>query len=353
MSVNLKIIKRYLDGIEKQHRDDYEKILNWFLDISAEKELRRNYYDYWNEMPLEKDIKKDNDKQKIHGSIYHRMYLDENKHLQRKKTVQKHINNITRIAAILFIPLLLYFLLSNNIFTTYSETAFSEIYAPLGARAMFTLPDGSSGWLNSGSFLKFPTEFKNKTRNVELKGEAFFKVKSDEGKPFIVSGTEIEVAAYGTSFNVNSYPEDMLNKVTLIKGKIRCYSTFDGKRNSKKYLNPGEMLVNDRNNYSYNKIIDVDTSKITAWKDGKLVFRDETFDEVVRKINRWYNVNIVIKDDELKTYRYIATFQDETLDEVLKLLKHSAPIDYRIEDRTKKKDDMYKKKTIELYYKHK
>jgi ferric-dicitrate binding protein FerR (iron transport regulator) len=90
---------------------------------------------------------------------------------------------------------------------------------------------------------------------------------------------------------------------------------------------------------------------VTSWTEGKLAFRDENFTDVVRKINRWYNVELVIKDEALRSYSYQATFMDETLDEVLKLLHHSAPIVYRDLGRKKRADGTFEKRRIELYYK--
>jgi ferric-dicitrate binding protein FerR (iron transport regulator) len=95
----------------------------------------------------------------------------------------------------------------------------------------------------------------------------------------------------------------------------------------------------------------VDAEKVMAWKEGRLVFRDEKFPAIVRKINRWYNVELIIKDEALKDFSYQATFVDETLDEVLNLLQHSAPIRIRDLGRKKRADGTFEKRSIELYYK--
>jgi ferric-dicitrate binding protein FerR (iron transport regulator) len=98
------------------------------------------------------------------------------------------------------------------------------------------------------------------------------------------------------------------------------------------------------------RIKEVDVSLVTAWKDGKLAFRDESFVEIVKKINRWYNVELMIIDEALKTYSYQATFMDETLDEVLKLLQFSAPIRFKDLGRVRRPDGTYEKRKIEMYY---
>jgi len=348
MRIDYQTIKRYLEGDEKN--GDRDKILYWFSDISAEKDLRIKYHKYWDEMMKEADVQ-EYDEERLLGNIYRKIKLEGVESLNRNKPVRKTLNVLTKVAAFLFIPMLMYFFaFGNKYFLKGGETALAEIYAPLGTRIMFTLPDGSKGWLNSGSYLKFPVRFDAKSREVELKGEAYFDIKTNPNKPFIVSGEDIEVIAHGTTFNMLTYPDDKFRKVTLVNGAIDIVFSKNGKREYKKNLNPGNMFSYNMENCSYD-IKYVDANKIVSWKEGKLVFRDVTFDEVIKKINRWYNVNMIIMDEELKSYIYMATFQDETFDEVLKLLKLSAPLDYKNIDREIQKNGLYKKREIEIYYK--
>ena len=215
---------------------------------------------------------------------------------------------------------------------------------------MFYLPDGSKGWLNGGSFLKFPTEFKGKSREILLRGEAYFDVKSDPKKPFIVSGDNIEIVAYGTSFNVLAYPDDQFIKVTLASGTIKVSGKRDGRTRNFRTIKPDQMCIYDL--YTSSSVItQVDVSNIVSWKAGRLTFRDDPLYEVIKKINRWYNVNIIIEDEILESYTYLATFEDETLDEVLKLLTLSAPIGYKDLGRERRADGTFEKREIELYYK--
>jgi transmembrane sensor len=348
MKVDLQILKRYLEGDEKD--GDKEKILNWFSDLQYESDLRKQYHRYWDELVNIQDLKGYNGS-KILDKIYHKIKLEESCILQEKRVMTRIFNILCKVAAILFIPLITFlFIHRNNLIPATTEIARSEIYSPLGTRTMFYLPDGSNGWLNGGSYLEFPTEFKGKSREVLLKGEAYFNVKSDPKKPFIVSGTDIEVVAYGTSFNVLAYPDDQTVKVTLESGNIKIMGKQDGRIQDCKTLKPDQMYISDLKTSSY-KIITVDANKITSWKEGKLVFRNDPFKEVVKKINRWYNVNIVIKDKVMESYTYLATFEDETLDEVLKLLELSAPIGYKNIGRERREDGTFEKRKIELYYK--
>lgn len=349
MKIDFNIIKRYLDGTGQ--KGDKEKIFSWFSSIPAESDLCRHYNRYWNELPDDLNLE-GYDEEKMLGKIYHKIILEESKPAEEPKTgwgvVQKVITLFTRIAAVLFIPLTIFIFINRERFISAGYTIYSEIYAPMGTRTKFNLPDGSSGYLNGGSTVKFPNEFKGKSRDVNLEGEAFFDVLSNPEKPFVVSGSNINVVAYGTSFNVEAYPEDKINKVTLVKGKVEVLGKTNDRVQSFGILTPGEMCVFNKEKSSY-QFVQVDADKIVSWKDGKLVFINEPLEEVVKKLNRRYSVNIIINDEKLKTYTYLATFKDETLDEVLKLIKLSAPIEVRDLGRKIRPDGTSEERIIEFY----
>ncbi len=347
MEVNYQVVKRYLEGKEK--KGDKDQIIEWFSDIRFEKEIEKKYRLFWAELTGHDDLV-ECDGSIILGRIYRKMKNDEFKDHPRKRGMVRILNAVSKIAAVLFIPLVVYmWITKESEMRILSETAYSKIYSPLGTRTKFYLPDGSSGWLNGGSSLEFPPAFKGKTREVHLDGEAYFDVVTDSKKPFVTKGEHTDVIAYGTSFNVQAYPEDPEIRVTLVNGKISLYARLDDKTLKLADLKPDQMLEYYPDNRVH-RIKTVDSKRVTAWKEGKLAFRDETFTEVVRKINRWYNVEMMIMDEVLSSYTYQATFIDETLDEVLKLLQHSAPIKFRDLGRDKRPDGAFGKRKIELYY---
>ena len=347
MEVDFQVLKRYLEGEGKD--EDRKIIISWFSNIQAERDLRKQYHAYWNEL-APKPENKGYDGSLILDKIYHKIKLEESSELAGKRLKKRFINIISRVAAILFIPVVASILIFRNDFIPHTgEIAYSEIYSPLGTRTQFYLPDGSSGWLNGGSYLEFPLQFKEKTREVDLRGEAYFDVRSNPKKPFIVKADNIEVVAHGTSFNVMAYPTEQIISITLVNGHINVSGIKNGNSKDVELTEPGYTCSYDLKTLSY-KTSMVDINKIISWKDGRLVFRDEPFDEVVRKINRWYNVKIIIKDKILESYNYRSTFEDETLDEVLKLLKLSAPIDYKDIGREIRKDGTFEKRVIELYF---
>ena len=351
MSVDFQIIKRYLDGKGKQ--EDLETILSWFSGDETQADLRDQYYHYWNDLTGDNPLE-GYDEEKMLGKIYHEIKLEESKlaEKQRKLRVRSMVANyLTRVAAVLFIPMtIIAFMNWQHSVKTASYPVYSEIYAPKGTHTKFNLPDGSSGYLNGGSKVRFPTVFAGDSREVNLDGEAYFDVRTNPDKPFVVSGQHIKVIAYGTAFNVEAYPEDRIEKVTLVKGKVEVRGGKEGHVKTMGVLTPGEMCVFDKKNFS-GQFVEVDAEKVVSWKDGKLMFVNEPFEEVVRKLNRRYGVNITIGDEKLKDYTYLATFvEDETLDEVLKLLALSAPIEVTDLGRKIQPDGSYGERTIEFSY---
>ncbi len=348
MEVDLNVIKRYFEGIEE--KGDLNQIIEWFSNLKYEKDLVNKYRLLWDEMNGIMDAESCNSSA-ILGGIFYKIKQDEYTEKPKNQGVRRFLDVVSKIAAILFIPLVIWlWILNFRNSSISSEGAFSEIYSPLGTRTMFYLPDGSKGWLNGGSTLKFPVEFKGKTREVELKGEGYFDVMTNPAKPFIVKGKQISVAALGTSFNVQAYPSDPEIRITLISGNVQIWEGEKRKAAKIAGLIPGQMFTYFPETRIY-RVESVNTNLVTAWKDGMLTFRNEHFSEIVKKINRWYNVDIRIRDKVLESYNYQATFKDETLDEVLKLLEYSSPIRYRDLGRERKEDGTFEKRKIELYHK--
>lgn len=172
-------------------------------------------------------------------------------------------------------------------------SAMNQIIIPYGKRSEITLADGTHIWLNSGSQLSYPTEFKADSREVYLSGEAFFDVKSDPNKPFYVITRDIRVRVLGTSFNVSSYNEDNTTQTVLLKGKVSAgknalfAKTID--------LVPGERMIYDKSNESVSKD-HVDVALYASWVKGYLIFDNIPITEVYKKLERYYNVDVMAED---------------------------------------------------------
>jgi ferric-dicitrate binding protein FerR (iron transport regulator) len=236
-----------------------------------------------------------------------------------------------RIAAVLFIPLLiaLFWLYPTKGFKgTNQNVTYNKVVAAFGTFSMLELPDGSKVWLNSGSTFRYPDKFDKQNRTVYLIGEAYFEVHSDENVPFFVNTPYFTVKATGTKFNVRAEKNFRSPSVTLIEGKVAVQKKTKGKQcGLVAQLKPNQNMTYDTLT-SFVKIDTEDTYKHVSWKDGKLVFRNDNVSEVARRISLQYNVDIEIKGNEIKKYRYRATFENEPLSELLRLLKISSPIDY-------------------------
>lgn len=255
-----------------------------------------------------------------------------------------------RIAAILFLPLLVYTSIQfyfRNENPVQDSTVFNTAETPLGMRSSLTLPDGTKVWLNAGSRLSYPVLFSQKFREVKLSGEAFFEVEKNKKWPFVVSAGNMNVIVTGTTFNCNAYPESKQIQTVLVEGHV---TITNASATETEELNPGELASFDINNQKITTK-KTDFEKYIAWKSGKLMFRDDNMNTVVEKLQRWYNVDIVIADKEIADYIYTATFVDESLDQVPKMLSLSAPIRYTVSVRKKQQDETFARQTVYLYKK--
>lgn len=256
-----------------------------------------------------------------------------------------------RIAAILIIPLListLWFSIGKNMRSP-QPISYNKVVSAFGTFSTLELPDGSKVWLNSGSILQYPEKFSGKNRTVYLVGEAFFEVHSDKSMPFLVSTPYFTVEATGTKFNVRTEKNHLTPSVTLVEGKVNIVNPkAKGKNSILAEMKPNQHLKYDTLTKQI-AITTEDTYKHFAWKDGKLVFRNDNIIEVARRISLQYNVDIEIKGEKIKQYRYRATFVNEPLSELLRLLKMSSPIDYKEINPKALPDGTYTKRKIIIY----
>lgn len=341
---DIELIEKYTRG---ECSLEEEKHVAWvFSENEDDKSFNRYLEKNWNN--LQDNTNTDKDFSHILDHIHHVIRLKEQQ-LKKGAVVLRIYRYYSLIAAILVIPILLagalwIMQLQKNISSIGQEYVKTVIHAPLGSRISFTLPDSTKGWLNSGSELEYSIPFKSQ-RNLVLKGEAWFDVAHNEEHPFIVQAGISKVKVLGTRFNMNAYPADNYIEVVLEEGKVE-FSV--GENGSQLTLKPNERLVLSDNKI---QVYTTDAWKYNAWKDGKLVFRGDSMSEVARRIERWYNVEVVVKDKELELYTFRGTFQDDSLDEVLKYLSMTSPIRYKISERKMNDDGTYAKQKIIIYKK--
>ncbi len=342
--------KTTLEGLHDYTGDnysynDYLKIRKLFQSPFRDKETNQYLLNHWEEV-LRDTEKPDDTLNHIFEKIHYKIILQE-----RRKTLMFNVRHqYRRIAAILFIPVLLvsiwYYISSkkeeNALLPQLSHNRI-EVFAPDGSRVKFFLPDSTTGWLNSGSTLKYPVFF-NKHRKVELTGEAWFDVKHIDDSDFTVDVKDVDVKVLGTKFNVSAYPDDPYTDVVLKDGRVEVIGktgTFD------EILYPNEKISFNHDKKTLN-IDKVNADRYSAWKEGYLVIDNEPLNQVISRLERWYNVEIIIEDDVLKKYHFKATFKDEPLEEVLKLLAKTTPINYTIEKRSVNQNGILLQKRVTL-----
>lgn len=345
--VDVQILKRFFNGSSSEAEE--AQVYYWFRNPSYEKAMHYKIQEHWDEFV--EDGTAELNSERLLDKIHHKIHIDEWEKSQHKSFFKRFYLSYTKIAAAILFPLL--FLGGGYLFKgdhiKNGNVSYVEIHSPPAARTHFELPDGSSGWLNSGSTLRFPTSFEGSTRELSLTGEAYFDVYHNPKRPFVISAGQNEVHALGTSFNVMAWPDEEEITVTMESGLTVFYSLEKNSEKTKvSELRKGEQLVY---NSKYGSIAKskVTTECYTSWKDGKLIFRNEPMEIVLKKLGRWYNVDFVVDNKEIEDYRYRATFVDESLDEVLKLLEHTSPVGYKEIERELLADESYSKKRIELF----
>lgn len=226
------------------------------------------------------------------------------------------------------------------------------ISVPLGSRSKLMLSDRSLVNLNSGSTMQYPSEFNNRIRAVSIDGEAYFDVKRNKHLPFYVKTRDITIKVLGTKFNVKSYSDEKTVETTLVSGQVEIYS------NSKKISEKTRLIVLKPNQQarfekqtgkiSVSENMDNSTSgdlkkleqplihkksdlnQVIAWKDNYLVFRDENFSDLAKRMERWYDVEIDIQDDALAHTLFSGILEKETIEQALDALKLATPFQYKI-----------------------
>lgn len=210
------------------------------------------------------------------------------------------------------------------------SSLYNTIEVPNGERSQILLYDGTKVWLNSGTKLKYPVAFSRNTRDVFIEGEAFFDVAKDKKHPFVVNAGMLKVEVLGTRFNVCAYAEDGEFFTTLEEGSVNAINTANGKQ---VVLKPGEQVILNRETNGL-KNQKVNTDLYTSWKENLLRFDDAPFEEVIKKMERWYGVKITVDPAIDTRERYTMTVKTESLREMLQLVSRTTKINYEISENT-------------------
>ncbi len=226
----------------------------------------------------------------------------------------------------------------------------NQISTKNSSKTSLILSDGTKVWLNAGSSLTYDTSYNKVVREVSLTGEAFFDVTKNKTKPFIIHTSKFDIKVLGTEFNVKSYSTDRTTEASLIRGSIEV--TFKDNPNRKIILRPNEKIVVNnntgpetaylKNNRKTAEVPDIaimglthehNTGTIieTSWVENKLIFQDESFEDISHQLERWYGVTIVFNNNQLKENHLTGNFKNETIRQALDALKLTASFRYEMD----------------------
>lgn len=174
------------------------------------------------------------------------------------------------------------------------SVVYNKLEIPRGGEFCLTLSDGTRVWLNSETSIQYPVAFGAKERRIFVQGEAYFEVAKDANKPFTVQFMSSSVTVLGTSFNIRAYPEEKRSQTTLAEGSVRIYSP-----GSSMLLKPGEQAEVSALSGEMVKQ-EVEVKNFTSWKDGRFVFEQQPLEDIMRTLERWYDIRVIFKDEGAK-----------------------------------------------------
>ncbi len=344
------ILNKYLNN--NCTETEFEEVVQWTITDANSKESKKWGFDDWKSYQEGENPEINSKRSSILDRIHHEINLRSNSSKPSKEfTISKAILWITRVAAIIMLPILgvLLFMISNRHLEIegFAETVIDtvEIVAPIGSRTVLQLSDGTVVNLNYGSKIKYPRVFSGDTRELTLEGEGYFEVAHNPKMPFVVKTEKLNIKALGTIFNVHAYSDDNVIETTLVEGKVVTEEVSEGgETKALGFLTPGQHV---RYNKNTGKIISTkgNIEKYISWKDGKLEFDNEPILQVASKLSRMFNVDIEVADN-IKDYTYTVTFVDEPLYLILDLMAVTTPIMYIKSSRKKLQDGTYSKQKI-------
>jgi transmembrane sensor len=256
-------------------------------------------------------------------------------------------SSLLKIAAIV-VGILLTIWVINESSTGISSPRPGVIVSQKGTKTRTILPDGSTVWLNAGSRIEYDPSFNGKQRVVTLYGEAYFDVVKNPDIPFLVHAGKFTIRVLGTVFNVKSYPGEGAMETTLIRGLVQI-TRDDDKNQSPIFLHPNQKIVlpevntvTDPGNKSIGipgvEVAILDSSLKehehieTAWVYNRLEFRGDNFEELAKKLERWYNITILFEDEKAKQLTFNGSIENESVEQAFEALRTAVSFKYKIKD---------------------
>jgi transmembrane sensor len=241
------------------------------------------------------------------------------------------LNRRSRIWISIAASLLFLFCIASFIFLNQTrplEKTMTESIAPKGQKSQLVLADGTKVYLNSGTILRYDNRFGKRNREIELAGEAYFEVARNKKIPFVIYTSDVEIRVLGTKFNVMAYPDDPRIETTVTEGTVNVIERMGDK----------SLIIKANQKASYTKTkktllcSTVNPQTFTSWKENILYFDNENFENMISKLERWYDVSIHLEGKDSIDDRFTLTIKNESLKEVLDLISLTTPLHYKIQD---------------------
>ncbi|HEY3372991.1 MAG TPA: FecR domain-containing protein [Prolixibacteraceae bacterium] len=308
-------IKKYLAGNSSE--TEQKALLDWIRQDKHLTEFQDTKKE-WEQQIIREDIPSQYQESwnNLQQTLFGRMQSD----LRRTQRRLIFFRYAALLVLLISIPSLLYF---------YSQTkqgeqlAYTTVTADFGQISKVLLPDSTVIWINSGSTIRYNNQFSSSNRDIELKGEAFFKVHKNKNLPLVVSSEDLRVKVLGTEFNVISYPEESSIQVILENGKVELSSASHS--NFRQVMKPGELASYDKAKKQLSLSM-VNTELYTSWKDGMINIYNLPLSELVIRLEKRYNQKFVV-DDAIRNLPYTFTIKNEDLHSVLRLMEKITPVD--------------------------
>ena len=307
-------IKKYLSG--KSSHDEQKELLNWIRTEKNLKEFQQVKEEWKAEMRNEAMPTELASNWK---SVQNRMMEQLQQEVGRKQRTLNFFRYAAVFLVLIAVPALIYTLSTNR---PEAPLTYTTVAAEYGQISKVVLPDSSVVWINSGSAIKYNNRYSATNRDIELEGEAFFKVTHNPDVPLIVSNADLRVKVLGTEFSVSAYSEEESIQVVLEKGKVELTSATDAR--FRQELKPGEMASFSKEKKEL-AINSVNTNLYTSWKDGLINIYNLPLSELVIKLEKRFNQKFEV-DEAIKNMPYTFTIKNEDLSSVLSLMEKITPV---------------------------
>lgn len=350
------IVIKFLDGSISQAEEN--QLLEWMKGDESRLQDFIEHQEIWKASSCVYSEK--SDKEVAFRKIHEKIDIYNNRYQFMRTAFKYSLHIAATILFVISLAILFQHRISHQKINSYTNNYYTEISTSGGNRSKITLPDGTKVWINANTTLRYPSVFESDKREVFVDGEIFLDVAKDSSRPFYVETSSLKLEVLGTSFNVNSYSDENVEQLTLVEGSLKIVpkGTISGNENSLT-IKPNEtalfkkeqrvIAVHELESNTGNKEVEFDQNQVVlkrdisdipvselesiiSWKEDRLIFKNETLEEMCNKMERWYGIKILIKDESIKNNRYTGKFiYNESIDQVMYILQRTTQLNFTLE----------------------